>query len=158
MAIFDPVPSEFLLTPEQASRVIPPEHICAGYVTPPALALDVLADSDREVHKRLLFLKMCGAELGGGIDGLFRSMREVVLERMGRHTDQVIAAACLHPDREATLDLPTLATVYLEANGSMEPGTLTHVRMVLGTLGMNALMNDEQNEAAVRAGEFYHYT
>lgn len=156
MATYDPVKPEFLLTYEQVEPFIPPEYIGGGFTTAPDLSLAALTDATPAIHRKLLFLKQRGTEAGGGVDGLFSAMHDVVLERVGRHMDQLVAAACLYPDREAPFDLVTVSSVFMEACGSLEPDLLS-IRMVLGDLGMNALMNLEENETAVQAGQFFHY-
>lgn len=151
MAEFDPVPAERVLAIETAELYVDPRFTGNGICTPRDLALQVLVDDTAESKAELFLFQNAGR---GDIANFFRFMRGVIDEGMGRHTQHVIAAVCLHPERDAAIDLASAATVYLEAHATMT-ADMVAARSWLGTLGMNALMNSEENEELVRSGQLH---
>jgi hypothetical protein len=154
MAEFDPVPVERLLPIEVAERYIDPRFASDGTCTPRDLSLQVLVDDTRASLPELRLFQNAGR---GDVNNFFRFMRTVIDDGMGRHTQHVLAAACLHPNRDSPINLASAATVYLEAHGSMVDD-MTMARAWLGTLEMDALLNSKKNEELVRVGELRYPT
>jgi hypothetical protein len=82
-------------------------------------------------------------------------MHDIIFSGVGRHTERMIAVACLHPARDTRLDIVHATEQYLRAHGSLEDDVLGTAVLVMGSLSIDAKMNADANEAKVRRGELY---
>lgn len=152
MADYDPVPPEFLLTHEVAAEFIPDIFFDDGVATSRELSLGVLVCEGELEQAELFIFQRLG---NGNIETFFRQMRDLVNERRGKHVQQVIAAACLHPERDRGLNLANAATEYMEARFTKVYKDLPMLRMMLGGLSMDAALESEENERKVRSGKLF---
>ena len=152
MSAFDPVPTECIIPIEDAREFISDEYLEGGTGSPRELSLQVLVDENPLAARELFIFQQFGH---GEVRLFFEKMKSMFDERRGRHVQQVIAAACLHPEREAGIDLASAATVFMERRGSAVVEDLAMIRMMLGNLSMNSLMNVDENIEKVQAGRLY---
>ena len=151
MSEFDPVPTGCILEIDAARKVIPDNFLGNGYGTPRELALQVLVDEDELASRELFLFQRLGH---GDVQLFFENMWSMFDERRGRHVQWVIAAACLHPERETSVDLPSAATAFMETHGSVVDDLLT-IRMMTGNLSTSAFMDVDENVRKVQSGQLY---
>jgi hypothetical protein len=154
MSAFDPVPAEQLVTSEIAERFIPVRflNVNAGDATARELALQVLVDDDPNRQSEIKRYQQAGR---GDITNFFRFMHDTIFSGVGRHTEHIIAVACLHPERDARLDITHATEQYLRAHGSLEDDVVATAHVLMGSFSIDAMMNTEENEAKVSRGELH---
>jgi len=154
MSEFDPVPAQHLLTSEMAERFIPVRfvNVNTSDATARELALQVLVDDDPGRQNVIQSYQQAGR---GDVTNFFRFMHDTIFSGVGRHTDHMIAVACLHPERDATIDIAHATEEYLWAHGSLEDDIFATAIVLMGSFSIDATMNADENEAKVRRGELY---
>src|SRR5580700_4631787 len=119
MSEFDPVPPEYLLPSAVVEKFIPVRFLdpTVGDPTARELALQVLVDDDPKRQREIQRFQHAGR---GDVANFFRFMNETVLGGVGRHSERMIAVACLHPERDTTIDIAHASERYLQSHGSLE--------------------------------------
>jgi hypothetical protein len=151
MAEFDPVPPQYLLPEEVAQQFIPVEFMTGGDATPRELALHVLVDDDPDRQHDIKIFQQGGR---GEVTEFFGFMFRTMASGAGRHTQRMIAVACLHPVRDTRLNLVVATEEYLKVHGSKQDDYLM-AGVLLGSLSSDAWMESDENEARVARGELY---
>lgn len=151
MAEFDPVPPEYLLSHEIAERFIPVKFVGSGDATARELALQILVDEEPDRQYEIKRFQQSGRR---DVSNFFRFMFDTLEGGAGRHTEHMVAAACLYPVRDVLLNIGPATEDYLRAHGSQEHDYLM-TGVLVGSLGLDAMMECDENEAKVRRGELY---
>lgn len=151
MAEYDPVPREFILEPKQAELYIANRFVGQGEAVPRELATHVLVDDNVATQPELSMFQRAGR---GDIENFFRFMKRTLDMGAGRHTQHVLAAICLFPDREAFIDLSAAGAFYLETRGSLAADILAN-RALLGSISILAMNEYEANIELITAGQLH---
>lgn len=151
MAEYDPVPPEYLLDSRHAQLFVPDRFVGTGEAIPRELALHVLVDDSRTSLPELKMFQQAG---NGNIARFFGFMKSTLDNGGGRHTQHMLAAVCLYPDREAMIDLAAAGAFYLDSRGSLAADLLSN-RILLGSIALCAMTEYEANLERVLTGRLH---